>query len=86
MSWNASKSSDRESPAWLPLISRSSAAVMECWFIVPQAAAMREALGIYTTGFGFGLPTDGIHGPNERCALMLLLLVAAMAAHAVLWR
>ena len=31
-----------------------------------QAAAMREALGIYTTGFGFGLPTDGIHGPNER--------------------
>lgn len=31
-----------------------------------QAAAMHEALGIYTTGFGFGLPTDGIHGPNER--------------------
>lgn len=30
---------------------------------------MREALGIYTTGFGFGLPTDGIHGPNEKCAL-----------------
>ncbi|KAK9825147.1 hypothetical protein WJX81_004830 [Elliptochloris bilobata] len=36
---------------------------------IPAAAAMREALGIYTTGFGFGLPTDGIHGPNERYLL-----------------
>lgn len=34
---------------------------------------MREALGIYTTGFGFGLPSDGIHGPNEKCALCFFL-------------
>lgn len=39
-----------------------------------QAAAMREALGIHTTGFGFGLPSDGIHGPNERYGILAALL------------
>jgi acetylornithine deacetylase/succinyl-diaminopimelate desuccinylase-like protein len=32
---------------------------------VPILAFFREHLGVYSVGFGFGLPDEGIHGPDE---------------------
>ena len=32
---------------------------------VPILAFFRESLGVYSVGFGFGLPDEGIHGPDE---------------------
>jgi len=33
---------------------------------VPVVAQFQSYLGIETVNFGFGLPDDGVHGPNER--------------------
>ena len=32
---------------------------------VPILAFFHESLGVYSVGFGFGLPDEGIHGPDE---------------------
>ena len=33
---------------------------------IPAMALFKEHLGIYMTCFGFGLPDDNLHAPNER--------------------
>jgi acetylornithine deacetylase/succinyl-diaminopimelate desuccinylase-like protein len=33
---------------------------------VPIVSSLKEVLGVDTVMMGFGLPSDGIHGPNER--------------------
>lgn len=37
---------------------------------IPALALMKEHLGIWCTSFGFGLATDNLHSPNERCVLV----------------
>ena len=32
---------------------------------MPILAFFRESLNAYSVGFGFGLPDEGIHGPDE---------------------
>lgn len=38
---------------------------------IPAMALFKEHLDIYMTCFSFGLPDDGIHAPNERCASLV---------------
>ncbi|HQM99605.1 MAG TPA: peptidase M20, partial [Candidatus Hydrogenedentes bacterium] len=39
---------------------------------VPVIGMMQEELGVDSVMLGFGLPDDGIHGPNEKQSLSLL--------------
>lgn len=41
---------------------------------------MQKVLGIDFTMFGFGVPSDNLHSPNERCTAKLLLLCRMAAA------
>lgn len=41
---------------------------------IPAAAYMKTYLGITMTMFGFGLPGNNIHAPNERCAGAILVI------------
>ena len=33
---------------------------------IPALVLFKDVLGIETTSFGFGLPTDNLHAPNEQ--------------------